>query len=50
MAGQATAILQDVDATLQEADAILQEAEMRLIDEIREASPFALDRRRGEID
>src|SRR5262245_39953547 len=36
MAGQTTAILQD--------------AEMRLMDEIREASPFAPDRRRGEID
>jgi hypothetical protein len=36
MAGQTTAILQD--------------AEMRLMDEIREASLFALDRRRGEID
>src|SRR2546425_1143429 len=30
--------------------AILQNAQMRLMDEIREASPFALDRRRGEID
>ena len=36
MAGQTTATLQD--------------AEMRLMDEIREASLFALDRRRGEID
>ena len=30
--------------------AILQDAEMRLMDEIREASLFALDRRRREID
>ena len=36
MAGQTTAILQD--------------AEMRLMHEIREASLFVLDRRRGEID
>jgi hypothetical protein len=36
MAGQTTAILHD--------------AEMRSVDEIREASLFALDRRRGEID
>src|SRR5215813_4753703 len=36
MAGQTTAILQD--------------AEMRLVDEIREASLFALNRRPGEID
>jgi hypothetical protein len=36
MAGQTTAILQD--------------AEMRLMDEIREASLFALDRKREEID
>ena len=30
--------------------AILQKAEMRPVDEIREASQFALGRRRGEID
>ena len=29
---------------------LLQDAEMRLMDEIREASLLALDRRRGEID
>ena len=45
MAGQATAILQDAYA-LTYPDRL----EMRLMDEIREASVFALDRRRGEID
>ena len=30
--------------------AILHDTEMRLVDEIREASLFALNRRRGEID
>jgi hypothetical protein len=33
-----------------EAAATVHDAQMRLMDEIREASPFALDRRRGEID
>jgi hypothetical protein len=33
-----------------QAAAILQDAEMRLMDEVREASLFAPDRRRREID
>src|SRR5262245_12851072 len=45
MAGQATAILQDADA-LTDPDRL----EMRLMDEIGEASPFAFGRRRREID
>ena len=45
MAGQTTAILQDAYA-LTYPDCL----EMRLMDEIREASQFALDRKRGEID
>ena len=45
MAGQTTAILQDAYA-LTYPDRL----EVRLVDEIREASSFAVDRRRGEID
>ena len=45
MAGQTTAILQDAYA-LTYPDRL----EMRLMDEIREASLLALDRWRGEID
>jgi hypothetical protein len=45
MAGQTTAILQDAYA-LTYPDRL----EVRLMDEIREASLFAVDRRRGEID
>ena len=45
MAGQTTAILQDAYA-LTYPDRL----EVRLMDEIREVSPFAVDRRRGEID
>ena len=45
MAGQTTAIFQDAYA-LTYTDRL----EMRLMDEICEASLFALDRKRGEID
>jgi hypothetical protein len=45
VAGQTTVILQDADA-LTDPDRL----EMRLMDEIGEASVLALDRRRGEID
>jgi hypothetical protein len=45
MARQTTVILQNADA-LTNPDRL----EMRLMDEIREAPLFALDRRRGEID
>src|SRR5262245_1949881 len=45
MAGQATAILQDAYA-LTDPDRL----EMWLMDKIGKASPFALGRRRGEID
>ena len=43
MAGQTAAILQRAGATF-------DDAEVGLMDEIREASPLALDRRRREID
>ena len=43
VAGQTAAILQD-------ARPIFHDAEVRLMDEIREASPLALDRGRREID
>jgi hypothetical protein len=45
MAGQTPAILQDADA-LADPDRL----EVRFMDEIGEAAPFAFDRRRGEID
>ena len=45
VAGQTTAILQDANA-LTYPDRL----EVRLMDEIREASLFAVDRNRGEID
>ena len=45
MARQTTAIFQDADALTD-----TNRLEMRLMDEIREASLFALDRRWGEID
>ena len=45
MAGQTPAILQDADA-LADPDRL----EVRFMDEIGEAAPFALDRRGGEID
>ena len=43
MAGKTAAILLP-------AGAIFHGAEVRLVDEVREASPLALDRRRREID
>ena len=45
VAGQTTAILQNTNV-LTDPDRL----EMRLMDEIREASLFAVDRKRGEID
>jgi hypothetical protein len=45
MAGQTTAIFQDANALT-----YANRLEVRLMDEIREASLFALDRKRGEID